>query len=286
MKARLVVALFFLGALIFGLPFTVSQSQAQNTQDSSDLAKFAALLQYIRSQPTPTEVKTDNIPVLDTLDTALTDIYVTGFITPYTGETAEQVKARLQSVPEEDRFTAVMVESYRLSPNPLLLDIVHLLLPLYYVEFFTAAEGLDASAEFLKRADIESLADAFDSTNYSIPAPSATEPPVVTGSPQLDRAALVTLYNATDGLNWTRNLNWFTDKPLDEWHGVSTDDDGRVTRLNLWDNQLSGAIPSELANLTDLEQLSLWGNQLSGAIPPLSLAISPICLDSTSATTN
>ena len=176
MKARLVVALFFLGALIFGLPFTASQSQAQNTQDSPDLAKFAALLQYIRSQPTPTEVKADNIPVLENLDTALTDIYVTGFVTPYTGETAEQVKARLQSVPDEDRFTAVMVESYRLSPNPLLLDIVHLLLPLYYVEFFTAAEGLDASAEFLKRADIESLADAFDSTNYAIPAPSATEP--------------------------------------------------------------------------------------------------------------
>ena len=45
-----------------------------------------------------------------------------------------------------------------------------------------------------------------------------------------DRAALVELYNATDGANWTNNTNWLSDEPMREWHGVVTDEGtgGRV----------------------------------------------------------
>ena len=43
-----------------------------------------------------------------------------------------------------------------------------------------------------------------------------------------DRAALVALYNATDGPNWVSNENWLTDAPLGEWYGVDTDASGRV----------------------------------------------------------
>ena len=45
-----------------------------------------------------------------------------------------------------------------------------------------------------------------------------------------DRDALVTLYNATSGGGWANNDNWLSDKPLGEWHGVTTDSDGRVRR--------------------------------------------------------
>ena len=48
-----------------------------------------------------------------------------------------------------------------------------------------------------------------------------------------DRAALVTLYEATDGPNWANNENWLTDAPLGEWYGVSVSDTGRVTGLDL-----------------------------------------------------
>ena len=173
-RLKCIAAALIFPLLVASLMAGSSPAQAQSNAESSDLAYFAALMQYIRSQPTPADVKSANIPVLGTLDTALSDIYITGFITPYTGETPEQVKARLQSVPEEDRFTAVMVESYRLASNPLLLNIIHELLPLYYVEYFTTAEDLNTSSEFLKRAEIATLAAAFDSTDYAIPAPSTT----------------------------------------------------------------------------------------------------------------
>ena len=162
---------------------TLPSTRGPSNVNSDDLAKFAAIMQYIRSTPTPADVKSANIPVLAALDTALSDIYITGFITPYTGETLEQVKARLQSVSEEDRFTAVLVESYRLASNPLLLDIIHQLLPLYYVQFFTTADDLNASDEFLKRSEITTLADAFDSTDYAIPAPSSVGTPTATTTP-------------------------------------------------------------------------------------------------------
>ena len=81
-----------------------------------------------------------------------------------------------------------------------------------------------------------------------------------------DRAALVALYNATDGPNWKNNQNWLSDEPLDEWYGVTVEDE-RVTGLVLNANQLTGTIPSELGNLAGLEGLYLGRNRLTGSIP-------------------
>ena len=84
-----------------------------------------------------------------------------------------------------------------------------------------------------------------------------------------DRAALVALYEATGGSNWTRNDNWLTDAPLNAWYGVYTDSSsGRVKELRLWINGLKGEIPPELGNLTNLDTLSLHTNALTGEIPP------------------
>ena len=85
--------------------------------------------------------------------------------------------------------------------------------------------------------------------------------------PSPDREALVALYNATGGANWTNNDSWLTNALIGQWHGVTTDSEGRVTELNLTSNQLKGEIPPELASLTNLTILSLWGNELTGEIP-------------------
>ena len=81
--------------------------------------------------------------------------------------------------------------------------------------------------------------------------------PEESSSPETDREALIALFHATDGPNWLRNANWLTDTPLDDWYGVSTDEDGRVTKLELPANDLSGSIPPELGNLDRLKVLDL-----------------------------
>ena len=89
----------------------------------------------------------------------------------------------------------------------------------------------------------------------------------VTINVTVDRAALVALYNATGGATWTRRTNWLTNEPLSEWYGVTTDGHGRVTVLILILNGLSGEIPAELGNLSNLQVLSFSRNALSGEIP-------------------
>ena len=118
-------------------------------------------------------------------------------------------------------------------------------------------------------------------TNTPTPTPTATPTPEPTATPTatptdtptptptaVDRAALVALYEATDGANWTSNDNWLSEAPLGEWHGVITDRNGRVTGLDLRENQLTGEIPTELGSLSNLEWVYLGWNQLHGTIPP------------------
>ena len=88
-----------------------------------------------------------------------------------------------------------------------------------------------------------------------------------TSSLSSDRDALVALYNATDGPNWTNSTNWLSDRPVGDWHGVTVSN-GRVTRIELVENRLTGSIPTELANLSNLTYLELGWNQLSGSILP------------------
>ena len=95
------------------------------------------------------------------------------------------------------------------------------------------------------------------------PAGPDPEPPQI--SP--DRDALVAIYNATDGPNWRRKTSWLTDAPVGEWHGVVTDAGGRVVRLALSTNQLTGPLPGVIGELSELRYLAIAGNALSGRVP-------------------
>lgn len=83
-----------------------------------------------------------------------------------------------------------------------------------------------------------------------------------------ERAALVGLYEATDGANWRRLDHWLSDASIANWYGVFTDQDGHVTGVYLENNGLTGTI-SDLSALTSLVSLNLGINSLSGPIPEL-----------------
>ena len=92
-------------------------------------------------------------------------------------------------------------------------------------------------------------------------------PAVAQDGVESDRAALEALYDATGGAGWTHSTNWKTTAPVGEWHGVTTDADGRVTRLDLSSNGLDGLIPPALGSLVNLRGLYLHSNDLTSPIP-------------------
>ena len=83
---------------------------------------------------------------------------------------------------------------------------------------------------------------------------------------RVERLALIGFHDMTGGPSWTNRGAWATAAPLEDWHGVATEE-GRVVEVALPTNGLSGAFPAEIANLTELTAVDLTENDLSGAVP-------------------
>ncbi|MEL6533819.1 MAG: FG-GAP-like repeat-containing protein, partial [Bacteroidota bacterium] len=79
-----------------------------------------------------------------------------------------------------------------------------------------------------------------------------------------DSSVLIGLYSALDGDNWTNNAGWDSDS-VKNWYGVTVLN-GRVTRVELGNNNLTGSLPDTLAYFTGLEYLDLSDNNISGGI--------------------
>ncbi len=90
-----------------------------------------------------------------------------------------------------------------------------------------------------------------------------------------DAVALRALYDATGGTGWTRSDGWLDDDDLGKWHGVAVDSTGRVKRVDLVGNGLSGELPSGLSDLGVMTVLRIGDNALAGRLP-LSLTRIPL----------
>ena len=125
-----------------------------------------------------------------------------------------------------------------------------------------------AVKELLKRRGIASFGSSTAVSTAPTPEPVETTLKPSPGNASTDRAALIALYNATDGPNWVQKSRWrINDMPMDEWPGVGTDTTGRVISLTVQGFGLTGNLPAELGNLAALRRLHLRGNRLSGNIP-------------------
>ena len=78
-----------------------------------------------------------------------------------------------------------------------------------------------------------------------------------------EKDALVAIYNATQGDNWTQS--WDLNADVTAWQGL-TIKENKVVAIDLSYNNLVGSLPEELGNLTNLETLNLFRNNISGLI--------------------
>ena len=101
---------------------------------------------------------------------------------------------------------------------------------------------------------------------------------LLTGDASLenDSLALAALYTSTNGANWINRSNWLTSE-LSTWFGVTVAD-GRVTQLELPDNNLKGNVPETFTNLTGIQVINLEGNELT-SFPDMSSVESFIVLN-------
>lgn len=83
---------------------------------------------------------------------------------------------------------------------------------------------------------------------------------------QIDSLALVELYHATDGANWTNP--WNLNAPMNTWEGLTFSDNNCLQRMNLSNRNLRGVLPDALGNLKNIESITISQNpELTGIIP-------------------
>ncbi|MCW8982332.1 Two component regulator three Y domain protein [Altibacter sp.] len=88
--------------------------------------------------------------------------------------------------------------------------------------------------------------------------------PLFAQVPAKEKQALLDLYVATQGEQWIKS--WDTNTPVNEWQGVTVEND-HVVSLSLLFNNVQGTIPASIADLEMLRTLELSFNKITGSLP-------------------
>ncbi len=89
---------------------------------------------------------------------------------------------------------------------------------------------------------------------------------ITNGIADAEYNALLDLYNSTNGASWANSTNWLTSSPVSNWYGIITEGI-HINNIYLFNNNLSGTIPTTIDNFLDLQSLNLSLNNLTGSIP-------------------
>ena len=154
------------------------------------------------------------------------------------------------------------LEALRLSENDLSGPIPRSFLDLAHLErfWFGRNNGLCAPGT----APFAAWLDEIDLGSSFLKGPYCSES---------DAAVLESLFESTNGQNWTNSTGWLDGPIMENWHGVKVDTLGLVTALDLSENGLSGTLPASLGELERLTELRLGGNPSLSGLIPLSLSL-------------
>jgi len=103
--------------------------------------------------------------------------------------------------------------------------------------------------------------------------------PLFAQDAELDSLSLIAIYDSTGGPNWYNKAGWENhDRPLNQWDGVTVNaTTRRVTQLNFGSNNMSGRLPDDIRNLTELDRLYITENpNLGGNLTPAIGALSKL----------
>jgi formylglycine-generating enzyme required for sulfatase activity/Leucine-rich repeat (LRR) protein len=83
-----------------------------------------------------------------------------------------------------------------------------------------------------------------------------------------DSTALATLFTDLEAANnsqWTNR--WDLEEPMDTWYGVTLDEEGCVTGVEVPNNNVGHYVPSQIFNLPRLDVLDFSFNNITGCVP-------------------
>lgn len=86
----------------------------------------------------------------------------------------------------------------------------------------------------------------------------------------VERYALAVMFYRTRGGNlWNLKQGWLSSNSVcNGWHGISCNGSGEVTEIELVDNSLVGALPTEIGILTALTSITIMASyELTGSLP-------------------
>lgn len=83
-----------------------------------------------------------------------------------------------------------------------------------------------------------------------------------------ERETLIQIFESLNGKNWKDKTHWCSSEPIHMWFGVKIDDNtGRVKKLILAENRLTGELPECIGDLIGLEEINMQFNEIRGKIP-------------------
>jgi len=83
------------------------------------------------------------------------------------------------------------------------------------------------------------------------------------------RYIMCVLHFATNGDFWNKKSNWLNAERSEcDWYGITCDNENnRIKRIDLSENNITGTLPNEIASLSNLVTLNMSYDDISGTIP-------------------